>query len=206
MYSLIRVLLLFLFLGIMLLLVTRVRRGKINLSRQKFNLIVLTFFAIYLIIGCVPVENAFVTFSSAESACNYVYGGEVLTVTEGEASACVVYRPSNADSSVFFAKKQDNGYKIYSLVGFKKIADHSFDPSVGVYHLKQVDESYVIIIDIIDKDLVLNVRDNQLNEFTVWESDHSLLKDQKMVIISAFVDYTPDYCLYVNDDLIVFDN
>ncbi len=84
-------------------------------KKQRITLAIIAAIAAVIISSLIPVENAFMTFSSPEDACKYVYfdSNKIELTVDGNESSLAVLRRGNTYNYII-VPKSDDGWKLDS--------------------------------------------------------------------------------------------
>lgn len=145
----------------------------------------------------VPVENIFISFSSAQDAFTYCQTGEIDEIVEGKESTMVLFSNGNSNSMCIFPKTK-NGWKIGTFFSYETIFSMVVDKKiVDVYRTKGTDDCYVLIYDYFSSELG-NISDSKHSKFL-----HNIKKinnlDQLQIKYFTYVGHLDEnYTLFIN--------
>lgn len=149
----------------------------------------------------VPVENAFVTFSSPQSAYSYTYSDKVRLVVEGEDTALVIGEGRKGD--VYgIVPKSDTGWKLPMAFGTKLIIDKITSDEVifQVCRYKDSEEYYITVFN--SNGAAADVTDNRNSKFYHLDKSN-IARDETFYSYYAYVHGLDDeYTLIVNGEAI----
>lgn len=115
--------------------------------QYRWTFISLVAFVLVLLSGLTPVENVFVTFSSPQSAYNYMYMDKAKLVVEGTSTAFVA-GGEKEDSPYIIIPRSDTGWKLAVGLDMKTIIQKmTGEVTYCVYQYKHSEEYYITIHD-----------------------------------------------------------
>ena len=154
---------------------------------------------ISIVISLFPVENAFLSFETVEDAFDYRESGEIVKVVENENSGAVVFKKNRTTYSTFFVLKNDSGYKLCSLFDSKTVHHGEKDDISVEIHKVGYSDFYISVFGIASNEIT--VIDNLGNEFEFHKFEES---DYIWICDLQKINYTSDYCLYINGSHVEF--
>lgn len=179
---------------------------KLYIIRKQLWLISAFIMAIIIttISALIPIENAFVTFSSPQSAYNYNNSGSVKLIVNGEKTDFIV--GSKGDTNVYIiVPKSNDGWKLGMGLDTKRIAKTISDGiSVYVYQYKNSDDYYISVLD--TSGGPSDVTDNRSSKFQCLEKSNSALNETFYTYYAYVNDYNDQYVLTVNGKTIKIQN
>lgn len=143
-----------------------------------------------------PIENAFVHFSSPESAYSYNHSGSVKLVVEGKNTAFVV--GGKGDTDVYaIVPKFHNAWKMGMGLDTKRVAQTvSGGITIDVYQYKNTNDYYITVLD--TNGGVLDIADNHKSTFVHVEKANSTL-NKSFYTYYTFIDgFDETYSITVN--------
>lgn len=145
--------------------------------------ILLVFFIIFqTLLAFIPFENAFLTFSSIESAYSYNNKGEAKFVVEGKETDFVIGGKEN-NYVISIIPKSNNGWKIGLGVYTKKLCHKVYNKtSVDLYQYKDSDEYYIVVTTSKNN---AEIKDNRNTRFYYYSEEDDM--------------FGRSYCAYIND-------
>ena len=147
------------------------------------------------ILALLPVENAFLTFSSPQSAYQYNHTGDVKLVVSGEITDFVVGAKGDVDEYTILPKC-DDGWKLGMGFDTKRIHQTVSDGVVVyVYQYKNTDDYYITILDTSGGPLELT--DNRNSNFQCLEHTNEALDTTFYTYYGYIHDYDDSYALTV---------
>lgn len=147
------------------------------------------------ILALLPVENAFLTFSSPQSAYQYNHTGDVKLVVSGEITDFVVGVQGDVDEYAILPKS-DDGWKLGMGFDTKRIHQTVSDGIVVyVYQYKNTDDYYITILDTSGGPLELT--DNRNSNFQCLEHTNEALDTTFYTYYGYIHDYDDSYALTV---------
>lgn len=118
------------------------RKSNQSITVKKLVLFIVAFVLVTTVSNLIPVENAFITFSSPEEAYNYFDSADVEIVVEGEKSALII-----ADGNIHkIVPKSAGGWKIGMGLDSKKEKEKIYNGYwIFVFNYKKTDEKYIMV-------------------------------------------------------------
>jgi hypothetical protein len=174
-----------------------IKKSAVIKKSRWYSISFIVAFLLYSLSCWVPVENAFITFSSPESAFRYTNSGDVMLVVEGEESAWVL-----GDEFSDIIPKSGSRWK-FSIAGdlntiISDISLNGIDFSVD--HYMDSDDYYITVTN--PNGGVIDVTDNRNSKFFHIEKYNNML-DITYYIYYAYVhDLDDEYTLIVNGEVI----
>lgn len=144
----------------------------------------------------IPIENAFITFSSPESAYNYNNPGKATLIVDGEKSNFVV--GANGDTDIYaIVPKANRGYKIGMGLDTKRINQTISDGiTIYVYQYKNTDDYFITVMH--TEGGSLNITDSHNSEFKYLEKSNSTI-DKTFYTYYAYINnFNEQYSLTIN--------
>lgn len=163
------------FCAVLAVLIFTVRRSHIK-NKRLGNIISFAVSAVLTtVFALIPVENAFVSFSSSENAYKYNHSADVkLTVNGGQSD--FVTGEKNGANVYAIIPKSDGVFKIGMGTDIQRVSQISCkSSSVTVYKYKDTDDFYIAVAGTDSGEL--NVSDNRGSEFKVLKEYHSSLNE-----------------------------
>lgn len=163
------------FCAVLAVLIFTVRRSHIK-NKQLGNIISFAVSAVLTtVFALIPVENAFVSFSSSENAYKYNHSADVkLTVNGGQSD--FVTGEKNGANVYAIIPKSDGAFKIGMGTDIQRVSQISCkSSSVTIYKYKDTDDFYIAVAGADSGEL--NVSDNRGSEFKVLKEYHSSLNE-----------------------------
>lgn len=152
----------------------------------------------------IPIENAFVTFTSPQSAYNYNNTGSVKLVVNGAKTDFVVGAKGDTDVYII-VPKSDSGWKLGMGLDTKRIAQTISDGvSVYVYRYKNSDDYYITVLD--TSGGPLEITDTHNSEFQYSDKFNSTLNKTYYTYYTYINGYDEQYVLTVNGKAIKIQN
>lgn len=147
------------------------------------------------IFALLPVENAFLTFSSPQSAYQYNHTGDVKLVVSGEITDFVIGVQGDVDEYTI-VPKSDDGWKLGMGFDTKRIHQTVSDGVViYVYQYKNTDDYYITILD--TDGGPLEITDNRNSNFQCLECTNEALHITFYTYYGYIHDYDDSYALTV---------
>lgn len=143
-----------------------------------------------------PIENAFITFSSPESAYRYNNFGDVKLIVNGGKTDFIV--GANGDEDVYaIVPKSNNGWKLGTGVETKRILQTVSDGVViYVYQYKNTDDYYITVFD--TNGGSSDIMDNHDSEFKYLETYNNALNETFYTYYAYIGGFDDQYALTVN--------
>lgn len=192
-------------LGIVLFtgLVILIRRAHIVHKQKWIIFALITTILISSVLALIPIENAFITFSSVESSYSYSNQGNVQLIIKGKQSDFVVGKSGDTYYPNIIPKTS-NGWKL-AIATNSEIKKHVVvdGVTVRIYKHKTSDDYYISIWSLDGEKL--EIFDNQNSEFFPLER---ISNNHSYYTYYAY-NYRLDnqYALTVNGkDIIIFDD
>ncbi len=173
---------------------------------KRLWLIVVFVVAVILttISALIPIENAFVTFSSPQSAYNYNNSGNVKLIVNGRKTDFVISSKGDTDAYTIIPKS-DGGWKLGMGLDTKRIAQTISDGiSIYVYQYKNSDDYYITVLD--TNGGPLEITDNQSSKFQCLDKSNSALNKTFYTYYAYINGYDDQYALTVNGKTIKIQN
>lgn len=168
--------------------------------RHKYRWSIVAFIVAVImttIFAFIPIENAFITFSSPESAYNYNHSGNVKLIVEGEKTDFVV----GAKSDVYIyaiVPKSNNRWKIGIGLDTKRIIQTISDGiTIYIYQYKNTNDYFITVLD--TKGGLSDITDNHNSEFKYLEKSNSTLSKTFYTYYAYINGFDDQYTLTVND-------
>ena len=152
----------------------------------------------------IPIENAFVTFTSPQSAYNYNNSGNVKLIVNGAKTDFVV--ASKGDTDVYIiVPKSDGGWKLGMGLDTKRIAQTISDGvSVYVYQYKNSGDYYITVLD--TNGGPSEIIDTHSSKFQFLDKYNSELNKTFYTYYTYINGYDDQYALTVNGKTIKIQN
>ena len=168
--------------------------SRIRISKPKlvsFGLLILSVILI-VVLSLIPIETAFISFSSVENSYKYNHIGKVESVIEGKTTDLVVGKNNKIYSIVIIPKAQ-YGWKLGMPLETKTVKKVISDNLViRIYQYSNTNEYYLSVLDMSGNKCKLS--DNTQSNF--WETEN---KDNKLYTYYSYLgDFNEQYILYVN--------
>lgn len=186
-----------LILGVIIFFILELLFKKAAVKNNKKNNSI--FFFISLIITVLllmfPIENAFATFSTPQSAFSYSQTGKVQIVVNGKNSSMVVADENGTNKIAVFPKSDDlSGWKIGNGNNIKFVAElYEKDIFAQIYNYSSTDDYYIIVNTYDAK--ICEISDNHNSDFRLFGTDD---KNKYCQYIAYIEDFSEDYVLTVD--------
>lgn len=180
-----------------------IKKSKISNKRLWYIFSLVATITLTTFSALFPLENAFITFSSPESAFNYNNTGNVLLVVNGESTDMVVAERNDTDVYAIIPKS-DNGWKLSVGADTKKIAQNiSNGITVHIYRYRNSNDYYITVLNTNGGELI--VSDNYNSEFYYLTKTNKTLNETFYTYYAFIYNLNEQYSLTVNgDDFIKF--
>lgn len=168
--------------------------------RHKYRWSIVAFIVAVImttIFAFIPIENAFITFSSPESAYNYNHSGNVKLIVEGEKTDFVV--GAKGDVYIYaIVPKSNNRWKIGIGLDTKRIIQTISDGiTIYIYQYKNTNDYFITVLD--TKGGLSDITDNHNSEFKYLEKSNSTLSKTFYTYYAYINGFDDQYTLTVND-------
>lgn len=200
MFGLIRVVL-----GCLLFIILNHIIARSKLAPQKINRVFLIILVVALVSASAffPLENAFITFKSAESAFKYytLEHKDVVLVVEGVSCDLVIANKNSSNTHLIIPKTTD-GWKIGIGLDTRKIKQKLVDDLIiYVYQYRDTSDYFVVISSTTDQSL--NIADSYGSAFLNMTNESSSLNVNFMTYYTHISEFNEDYRLYINNDQVL---
>lgn len=175
------------------------------IHKRRWSIVTFVVAVILTIISSlIPMENAFVTFSSPQSAYNYNHSGNVKLIVHGNNTDFVV--GANGDADVYtIVPKSDGGWKIGMGLDTKRIVHTISDGiSIYVYQYKSSDDYYITVLD--TNGGPSEVADNHNSIFQCLDKSNSTMNKSFYTYFTYINGYDNQYALTINGKTIKIQN
>ena len=168
--------------------------------RHKYRWSIVAFIVAVImttIFAFIPIENAFITFSSPESSYNYNHSGNVKLIVEGEKTDFVV--GAKGDVYIYaIVPKSNNRWKIGIGLDTKRIIQTISDGiTIYIYQYKNTNDYFITVLD--TKGGLSDITDNHNSEFKYLEKSNSTLSKTFYTYYAYINGFDDQYTLTVND-------
>ncbi len=171
---------------------------KQRLKNERRNRIIAFISAMVLttLFSLFPVENAFVSFPTAEKAYAYNHTGKVKLTVNGNDSDFIVGEKGNTDVYAIIPKT-NNRFKIGMGTDMRQVFKKTSDGiSVCVYRFKETDDYYISVFDADGGETEITDNCNSVFEYT---SSFNSALNKKFYTYYAFIEnYNDGYSVSVN--------
>ena len=179
----------------------------IKKARQEHKrkwVMLLIFIAVFLplLSAFYPIENAFITFPTVESAYYYSNEGKVKHIIQGNESDLVIGQKDNDTANIFAVMpKTNDGWKISPFGSLKSVTSIiSHEVLIHVYQYKNSDDYYIMVYCL--KNNTLELTDNRDSKFEYFEGKNGT-NQTYCTYIHCFDE---EYVITVDGNPISFDN
>lgn len=172
-----------------------IRHAKIQKRNRMY---IIAFFAtsiLITILSIVPLENAFITFPTAEEAFAYRSTAKLAVVVEGKDSALVVGQKKDKIIESIIPRVND-GWKISSVLQEKTLLQ-AFDESyiIYTYYTNENSDIYVRITNTTGKPI--DISDNNNSVYVCLDGDE--MSDDSISTYYAFINRSQESVeIYIN--------
>lgn len=173
-----------------------IRKSHI-IHKRKWSLIAFAMAVVLITVSAlIPIENAFVTFSSPKSAYNYNHCGNVTLIVDGKKTDFVV--GVKGDTSVYaIVPKSDDGWKLGMGLDTKRIFKTISDGiNIYVYHYKNSNDYYITVLD--TNGGSSEITDNHGSKFQCLDKSNSALNKIFYTYYAYISNFDDQYTLTVN--------
>lgn len=150
-----------------------------------------------------PIENAFITFPTVESAYYYSNEGKVKYIIEGKETDLVIAQKDNSNILAIIPKTND-GWKTATGLNIRRVAlNNSKSATICVYQYNHSDDYYIVVYG--SKEGELDVTDNRNSQFDCLEGNnkHNRLYYKYCSYIHCFDE---NYVIIVDGQPVSFNN
>ena len=173
-----------------------IRKSHLIYKRRWSMVAFVTAVILTTISALIPIENAFVTFSSPKSAYNYNHSASVELIVTGKESSFVV--GTKGDTDVYaIVPRSNNDWKMGIGLDTKRIVQTISDGiTIYVYQYKKTNDYYITVLD--TNGGPSNITDNRNSKFEHLDKANSAL-NKTFYTYFAFIDsFDKQYTLTVN--------
>ena len=152
------------------------------------------------ITALIPIENAFITFSSPQSAYYYNNTGNIKLIVNGTNTDLIVAAKGN---TYFYniVPKSNDGWKLGMGADTKRIVQTISDGiSIYIYKYKNSNDYYITILN--TKGGQLNISDNCASEFHSINQVNTALNKTLYTYYAYINKYDDQYSLTINSETI----
>lgn len=181
-----------------------IKKSRIVHKRKWYIIALIAAVILTVVSALIPIENAFITFSSPEATYNYTHSGEVSLVVNGEKTDFVIGK--NGDTDVYaIIPKSGNGWKLGMGSDTKKVIQTLSDGiTVCVYQYKNSGDCYITVLD--TNGGASEVSDNHNSEFYYLDKTNSTLNKTFYTYYAYINEFDDRYTLIVNGNTIRLQN
>lgn len=164
--------------------------------RKKLVIVFVIVEIVFVISTLIPIENAFVTFPTAQSAYCYNHFGEIELIIDGPKTSFVIGKQHDSDIIAIIPKTKD-GWKIGMGTDIKRAAQIFSDGiSVEVYQYKGTDDYYISVLD--TQGGLSDLTDNQNTAFQYTIKTDTALNRTFYTYFAYIESFDDQYTLTVN--------
>lgn len=173
-----------------------IRKSHIVHKRRGFITGFMIAVVLTTISGFIPIENAFITFSSPQSAYQYNHSENIELIVNGEKTDFIIGLKGDTDVYTI-VPKSDDGWKLGMGFDTKRIAQVlSGGVSVYVYQYKDSDDYYITVLD--TNGGPTEITDNKNSKFQYLSQFNSILNKDFYTYYAYVNHYDDQYRLTVN--------
>lgn len=190
-------------LGLIILLVVFFLIKKYSIIKNNL-LYAISFIIVSILIGLmyfVPVENIFITFSSAEKAFNYISSWKIQHIVQGSETDLIVAAKGSSDTYKILPKTE-KGWKLSTGLETEKYSVFHNGTSIDIYRNKKTDDYYIRVFNIYDERI--EVSDSYGSEFYAVSKTND--ESSKQVYYAYIQNPFNDYELFINDEKVDLHN
>lgn len=181
-----------------------IRKSHIIYKKRWYIISLILTITFTAISALIPVENAFITFSTVESSYSYLNSGTVKLIVDGEKTDFVISQKGDTDIYTIIPKSND-GWKLGVGLDIKKVIQMiSDDITINVYQYKNSGDYYIAVLD--TKGGELEISDNHNSDFYYLEETNSTLNKIFYTYYAYIDDFSSDYTVTVNGKSIIVQN
>lgn len=180
---------------------------KTTKTKYKRRYYIISFICVILVIvlfNLIPIENAFITFSTPESAFSYVNTGNIKLVINGSQTDLVVAQKE--DAKIYsIIPKTENGWKLGMGIDTKRIIQKTFEGIIiYVYQYKNTNEYYITVLN--TNGGMLELSDNHDSTFFHVDEVNEELNETFYIYYTYIKALDEQYTLIVNGNKIILLN
>lgn len=178
-----------------------IKASKIQYKRRSYLISLICAILIIVFSNLLPIENAFITFSTPESAFSYVNTGNIKLVIDGSQTDFVV--AEKGDAKIYsIIPKTENGWKLGMGKDTKKINQKSFDGIViYVYQYKNTNDYYITVLN--TNGGMLELSDNYNSTFYHLDQVNKELNETFYTYYAYIEALNEQYALSINGNKII---
>lgn len=193
MYGLIR----FFVAGIVFVIcVVLIMRAKAAQRKRKYAFAIGACLILWVILGLIPFENTFLTFSTPEDAYRYVYAGDPVLIVSGTNTDLVIAKESSSVHNIEIIPKMDDGWKIGLGINMKIVYYFSDGLSITIYQHKKSKDCYIEVAT--KNDGLIELRDSQNSQFFNLDVPEDEIYGFPTSFFAFIKEPGSDYCVYLN--------
>lgn len=166
-YYLVRTPFVILFLIILIIFVAKKKRKK-----QIVIIAICVFIALYGTITCIPYENYFIRFKTADSAFQYAYGNKTHYILDNGNNAFIPYLEKRDDFRIISLNRDEKGWLIKYPFNYSTKADF--------FYTEDYSETYLVYEMPVENSIFIFVRnvdfENSIKEFELTDNRNSTFK------------------------------
>lgn len=185
------------FLGLVFIAFFLLIRKSHIIYKKRWRIISLILaIAFTAISALIPIENAFITFSTVEASYSYSNFGTVKLIVDGEKTDFVISQKGDTDIYTIIPKSND-GWKLGVGLDIKKVIQMISDGiTIDVYQYKNSGDYYITVLDTNGGES--EISDNHNSEFHYLEKTNSALNKIFYTYYAYVDDFSSDYTVTVN--------
>lgn len=171
------------------------KRKNVNM-RRALSALLIAAVILTTVSGLIPVENAFISFSTPEKAYLYNHFGRIRTKAEGKESVWVVGTSGNTENYAVIPKS-GSGYKIGMGQNIKRSSHNVSDGIViDLYCCKTTGEYYITVFD--TDGGKTEITDNRKSVFEYTKNENTALHKYFYTYYAYIDGFADDYSISVN--------
>lgn len=174
-----------------------IRKSRIAKKRIAYLLTVAFSFVLVSVLCLFPVEKAFLTYKTPESAFRYVNMQPDIKFTVYGENSCLIIGENSGANEFLIIPKSGNGWKIDVGKNTKMISQKVYDSIViCVYQHRNTGDCYISVLD--TNGAAIQLSDNCNSSFMVSEKSVNALNKAYFRYYAYISDYDEDYQLVLN--------
>lgn len=183
------------------LVVLAIKKSKSSCNYRKYIISAIVTVVFVTLSAFIPIENAFITFPSAESVYKYVsFGNNVKLTVDGQNSDLVI-GDKNGSNEYLIVPKISGGWKIGGGLNTKKVAQTTHDGIViYIYQYKNTSDYFITILD--TKNETTEIADSCDSEFIFLKENSSSYEESVVTYYANIQELDKLYWVSVNGEKI----
>ena len=173
-----------------------IRKSKLINKRRWFIITTVIVIMLATILYYIPIENAFVTFSSPESALRYFNKSKIKLVINGEKSTLVVGENRGVKTHEIIPRSND-GWKLDTRFNMKTVIKNYLDGNIiDVYQYKDSSDYYITVYN--TKGGESQISDNRNSDFFSLHKTEDKIDKTYYTYYTYVKDIDDQYILTIN--------